>query len=83
VAAGLDAQHHRFVIGDPSAIVGAHFTDARADAAGHLMQRGVAQHEVGAGDADLHAVLKQPDMPGFGVLAALSRQCAMVERQTE
>ena len=68
--AGLGAKHHGLVVGETRAVLGAHLADAGTNTAGHLMHRRTAQHEIGGGDADLGAVLHQPDVVGSGMLTA-------------
>jgi hypothetical protein len=70
-AAGLGAKHHRLIVGEFRAVIGTRAADVSANAARHSMHRRAAQHEIGADDANLRAVLQQPNVLGRGVVAAL------------
>ena len=55
--------------GDPLTLLRALTTNLGTDGAGADVIRRSAQHEVGAGGADLRTIEQQADMTGFGVLA--------------
>jgi hypothetical protein len=60
-------KYQGLVVGQPGAIIGANFTNASADSTGHLMKRRTTQHEVGAGDTDLRAILHQANVSRAGM----------------
>jgi hypothetical protein len=53
--------------GETFAVVGAGFADFRANPTGPGVELRAANHKVGAGLANLDAILHQPDMVGGGV----------------
>src|SRR5262245_25433845 len=70
-AAGLGAKHHRLVVGKFRAVVCTRDADVGANATRHSMHRRAAQHEIGAGHANLSTVLQQANMLRRGVVAAI------------
>jgi hypothetical protein len=69
-AAHLDTKHHGLIVSESRAVLSAHFADTGADAAGHLVQRRTAQHEIGVRNANLGAVLEDADVLRSGMIAA-------------
>ena len=68
-AAGLGAAPHGLVVAHPLAVLGAAVAHLGAGAAGEVVELRAADHEVGAGLADLRAVEHQPDVGRLGVPA--------------
>jgi len=65
------AAHFLIVVGHLLALVAAALADFGADAAGERVQIGAADHEIGAGVADLGAIGEQPDVVPLRVPSAL------------
>jgi hypothetical protein len=71
-AANVGALFHQRVVAERLARIGAGFTNVRADAADARMKARSAQHEIGAGPTDFHAIHQQPQMFFLGVTASLA-----------
>jgi hypothetical protein len=81
-AARVGAAAHFFFVGHLIATLGARIAEIRAHAAGLVMLRRAAKHEIGAGCADLCTILQCADVIRTGMHAALV-EAVLDRRQTD
>jgi hypothetical protein len=73
LAAGLDAAAHLGVVGHLLAVISAALADLGAYAAGQRVKFGSADHEIGAGAADLGAIGHETNVIAAGMAPAFSQ----------
>ena len=73
LAAGVDAAAHLGVVGHLLAVVGAALADFGANAAGQRVEIRSADHEIGAGAADLGTIGHETNVIAAGMSPAFSQ----------